>query len=156
MTLPFHLAHTLPAALSLLPKEMDTPEARILLLAIGLQESKFRDRLQIGGPARGFWQFEKGGGVAGVLSHPASAKHAATVCAALTYPATPSVVHQAIADNDVLACACARLLLWTLPKPMARTATEGWLDYLDAWRPGKPHPETWAAHYEAARIAVAS
>ena len=37
--------------------------ADVLLLAIGLQESRFEHRQQIGGPARSFWQFERGGGV---------------------------------------------------------------------------------------------
>ena len=66
MTLPYLLRYTLPSAFALLPPAMDTPDARVLLLAIGLQESKFSHRLQIGGPARGYWQFEQGGGVRGV------------------------------------------------------------------------------------------
>ena len=45
-----------PAA-KLLPG-MDSAKARVMLLAIGLQESRFEHRRQIGGPARGFWQFE--------------------------------------------------------------------------------------------------
>ncbi|MCV6902125.1 MAG: hypothetical protein NTT76_05400, partial [Achromobacter xylosoxidans] len=47
-------------ALALLPAGMDTQAAHVMLLAIGLQESRFTHRQQIGGPARGFWQFEKG------------------------------------------------------------------------------------------------
>src|SRR3546814_4167946 len=55
-------------ALKLLPKQMDSREARVLLLAIGLQESGFEHRWQVidrrrpnrKGPARGFWQFELG------------------------------------------------------------------------------------------------
>lgn len=46
---------------------MDSTEARVMLLAIGLQESRFINRFQIvqgkpgaKGPARGFWQFEQG------------------------------------------------------------------------------------------------
>ncbi len=154
MTLLFVHAHTLPAALSLLPPAMDTRAARIMLLSIGLQESKFQHRMQLAGPARGFWQFEKGGGVAGVFAHPATAGLAETVCAALNYPATAVVVYQALADNDVLACAFARLLLWTLPEPMAVTAEDGWRQYLAAWRPGTPRPETWAAYYESAAVAA--
>ncbi len=51
----------------------DTPEGRLMLLAIGLQESRFEHRRQLGnGPARGFWQFEAGGGVKGVMTHLAS------------------------------------------------------------------------------------
>ncbi len=72
-------------ALALLPATMDTPAARVMLLAIGLQEGRFMHRRQIGGPARGFWQFEKGtrasrGGVWGVFLHAASRDHLATLC----------------------------------------------------------------------------
>nr|WP_316904517.1 hypothetical protein [Ralstonia mannitolilytica] len=64
-------------ALAILPSAMDTREARVMLLAIGLQESRFMLRRQVGGPARGFWQFEEGtkmsrGGVWGVYLHDSS------------------------------------------------------------------------------------
>jgi hypothetical protein len=155
MTLAYVLTHTLPAAAALLPPQMDTPAARVMLLAIGLQESRFEHRRQLGGgPARGFWQFEKGGGVAGVLAHPASRGRATAVCMALCYPDSVPVVYDALADNDVLAAAFARLLLWTLPAPLATTAGDGWRQYLEAWRPGMPRPATWAASYQTAAAAV--
>ncbi|WP_199533145.1 hypothetical protein [Thiopseudomonas alkaliphila] len=56
-------------ALALLPARMKSKKAVVMMLAIGLQESRFIHRRQIKGPARGFWQFEKGGGVYGVLNH---------------------------------------------------------------------------------------
>ena len=146
--------HILPAALSLLPEKMDTPEARTMLLAIGLQESRFEHRVQIRGPARGFWQFERGGGVNGVLLHQASRDHARIVCEKLLYDPAPDVVYDAIADNDVLACCFARLLLWTLPASLPTTAEEGWRQYLAGWRPGKPHPETWPGLYARARETI--
>jgi hypothetical protein len=40
----------------------DSPKARMMLLVIGLQESRFEHRRQIGGPAVSFWQVEEGGG----------------------------------------------------------------------------------------------
>ncbi|WVM93520.1 hypothetical protein ULG90_06320 [Halopseudomonas pachastrellae] len=61
------------AALSLLPDRMASPEAEVQMLAIGLQESRFEHRHQIGGPAHSWWQMELGGGVRGVLTHPAVA-----------------------------------------------------------------------------------
>ena len=61
--------------MQLLPAKMDSPQARAMLKAIALQESRFEHRKQIGGPARGFWQFEQGGGVRGVLNHPYSREH---------------------------------------------------------------------------------
>ena len=144
--------HIFPAAFSLLPEKMDTPEARAMLLAIGLQESRFEHRVQIGGPAHGYWQFERGGGVRGVLRHPSSETHAKHVCSVLNYRAESDEVYRAIVDNDVLACCFARLLLWTLPGslPGAAEAQEGWEQYIDAWRPGKPHRETWDGFYERA------
>ena len=38
----------LPAVLGMLPAKMDSPEARAMLLTIGLQESRFEHRVQIG------------------------------------------------------------------------------------------------------------
>ena len=46
---------------------VDSPEAEVLLLAIATQESALRHRTQVGGPARGYWQFERGGGLAGIM-----------------------------------------------------------------------------------------
>jgi hypothetical protein len=154
MTPAFALHRMIPAALSLLPTAMDTPAARALLLAIGLQESKLQHRRQVQGPARGYWQFEAHGGVAGVLEHRASGPHAWNVCTVLDYSPSVVVVYDAIADNDVLACAFARLLIWTLPEALPTTADDGWRQYLKAWRPGRPHPETWAACWERAWATV--
>lgn len=134
----------------LLPDRMRSKEATAMLLAIGLQESRFEHRRQIRGPARGFWQFEQGGGVAGVLSHPASRVHASNALAALHYPADPDVIHEALADNDVLAAVFARLLLFTDARPLpALTALsdESWDYYIRNWRPGKPHQQTWDAFW---------
>src|SRR5690606_27518522 len=79
--------------LELLPSRMDTPKARLMLLAIGLQESRFDHRRQIGGPARGLWQFERGGGVRGVLRHPSSKWIALDVCRARGVDPTESAVY---------------------------------------------------------------
>jgi hypothetical protein len=144
--------HVFGATFALLPRVMDSPQARALLLAIGLQESKFVHRTQIGGPARGFWQFERSGGVVGVLAHPASTAYAARVCADLRYRAEPDGVYLAMAHNDTLACAFARLLLWTDPKALSGSDNHegGWAIYMRTWRPGKPHPSTWQDHYRHA------
>jgi hypothetical protein len=144
--------HVIPAAYSLLPPRMQTVEATALLYAIGLQESRFTHRQQVGGPARGFWQFERGGGVTGVLTHRASAQHATAVFSGLQYSLPGDVlaridaVYALIAHNDVAACALARLLLWTDGKSLPSEVlgpTAGWLAYTRNWRPGKPHRDTW-------------
>lgn len=147
----------LPAALALLPAKMDTPEARAMLLAIGLQESKFIDRFQVidsgaKGPARGFWQFELGGATANVLAHQVVRAHTLRVLEALRYPPAPAPIWAALEHNDVLACALARLQLYTIvgPLPSRKAGNKAWAQYVDAWRPGEPRPETWDDHYARA------
>jgi hypothetical protein len=142
-------------ALSLLPERMDSRDARVFLVAVALQESRIEHRVQIGGPAKGYWQFERSGGVVGVLQHRASAPHIEQVYRTLNYPGDSRRLHTAIEHNDVLAAAFARLLLWTLPQALPRNEKAGWDQYISAWRPGKPHRSTWAALYAQAQEAVA-
>lgn len=140
----------IPSALTLLPVHMDTREARAMLIAIGLQESRFKHRVQVGGPARGFWQFENGGGVRGVQTHRSTKVSALVVAHTLGY--TQEECFAALAHNDVLAAAFARLLLWSSPMalPGAGGALAGWRMYDSTWRPGKPHPETWDEYFSTA------
>lgn len=142
-------------ALQLLPAEMDTPEARAMVLAIGLQESKLIARRQIGGPARGYPQFEYVG-VSGVLRHETTQAHAERLCEQLDVPSMVGTVHAALEYQDVLAAGFARLLLWTAPwrLPDPRAHHIGWDQYLWCWRPGKPHPETWLGHWDTAWAVV--
>ncbi len=147
--------------LALLPARMDTPEARVMLLAIGLQESRFVHRRQIGGPARGFWQFEKGtrasrGGVWGVFLHAVSKDHLAALCKARSVACDPDAIYAALEYDDVLAAGVARLLLWTDPKalPAIGDSDAAWSLYLRTWRPGRPHPQTWPALYAQATAAL--
>lgn len=138
--------YVLPAALSLLPAKMDTPAARRLVLAIGLQESRFQHRRQISGPARGFWQFERSG-VLGVIRHPVTQQPLEAAVVALQYDpemASDDIgMHAAIEHNDVLATVLARLNLWWMPGPLPTDQDGAWNYYVAAWRPGKPRPETW-------------
>lgn len=143
----------IPAAFALLPATMRSPEANAMLLAIGLQESRFAHRRQIKGPARGFWQFEAGG-VRGVLEHQATRAPIADVFAALRYPVPDDhgLALFTLEDNDTLAAAFARCLLYTLPDAMPgeHAASAGWDTYVAAWRPGKPHRATWDNCYAQA------
>lgn len=132
--------------LSLLPASMDTKAARVLLLAFGLQESRFEDRDQLEkngkntvlGPALSFWQFERAGGVLGVLQHPASRKYAQKICDARGVASDSRSVWERMATDDALGCAFARLLIWTDPLVLpAESDSEGaWRLYLRTWRPG--------------------
>ncbi|WP_281915975.1 hypothetical protein [Caldimonas thermodepolymerans] len=150
------LADAVEPALGLLPGQMDSDRARLMLLAIGLQESRFEHRRQIGGPARGFWQFERAGGVQGVLRHAATRELAKAVCAERGVAADATAVYERLEHDDLLACAFARLLLWTDPQPLPvpGDASASWQYYLRTWRPGKPHRHTWDALYAQALGAV--
>lgn len=152
MTLDEITRRAIEPAYALLPARMCSKEATLMLLAIGLQESRFLHRRQIGGPARGFWQFERGGGVKGVLRFDGTLHTSRAVCAARGVRPVAADVYPALEHDDVLAAAFARLLLWTDPAPLpALGATvRAWAYYRRNWRPGKPHPETWPEMYQNA------
>jgi len=138
-------------ALSLLPPVMNSRAARAMLFAIALQESGLEHRKQRPkGPGRSYFQFEAG--IRGVLTHHASSVYAHGVCISLDVAPTYDGVHEAIGFNDPLACAFARLLLWTLPQslPTITQADAGWLQYLSAWNPGEPRPSTWPENFTTA------
>lgn len=131
-------------ALAILPAAMDSARARHVLRAICLQEG-YKDGRLCGfqvladgdkGPARGWWQFERGGGVSGVLSHPATLRHAQSVCLARGVTASPRNVWTALETDEVLAAAFARLLLWSDPEPLPREVEGAFKLYLRTWRPG--------------------
>lgn len=147
----------LTPALALLPAKLDSKASRLMVLAIGLQESGLTARAQRvagggKGPARGLAQFELGG-VRGVLNHSASKELAAQVLGARRIPAaSASVVWAELETDDVLALAFARLLLLTDPKPLPALGDEegAWAYYLRTWRPGQPHRNRWTPNYAAA------
>jgi hypothetical protein len=149
-------------AFALLPARYNTPEALTLLLAIGLQESRFEHRRQLGGgPARGFWQFELGsrasrGGVWGVYLHQATSGQLRLLCLARKCAFVPLAIYLALEHDDVLAAGVARLLLFTDPRPLPALgdAPGAWEYYLRTWRPGKPHRRTWKRLYEQALVAA--
>jgi hypothetical protein len=135
-------------------------DAARLLLAIALQESGLAHRRQVvtggaeDGPASSLWQFEKGGGCKGVLTHRSTAERMARICADYNVKADPASLWEAMRYNDIVAAAAARLLIYTLPKGLPLTAPDGWAQYVSAWRPGKPHPETWESNWNIATATV--
>lgn len=148
-----------PAAFSLLPPGMDSAQARAMLLAIGLQESKLRHRAQLVGdarewwesknpPAHGWFQFERPA-IGLLLKHAATKLLLERVLTDLEYPADDSILHQALRDNDLLAVCFARALLRTVPEslPVIGDVLESERQYLWAWRPGKHDPERWKKSY---------
>jgi hypothetical protein len=157
MTLSDIIKNAINPALAILPMSMDSPKARVMLLATGLQESRFEYRRQMGnGPARGFWQFERGGGVKGVFTHQASTGHLHNLCKARGVPFDIPTIWAALETDDVLAAGVARLLYYTDPKPLPAVddAEGSWKLYLRTWRPGKPHPEKWPGYHQQARDAL--
>jgi len=137
----------------------DSFEARRMVLAIALQESGARYRRQINnqgepvGAASSYWQFEKGGGCVGVLTHASVSKAMKATLAANDIGATSQELWESMRYHDIVAATAARLLLYTLPDKLPMQMQEGWNQYLKAWRPGKPHPNTWANCWTSADAA---
>ncbi|MCY1284473.1 hypothetical protein D9M69_169110 [compost metagenome] len=162
MTLSEIRERAIAPALAMLPARMSSREAEIMLLAIGLQESRFVHRRQMGnGPARSFWQGELGGGmVTGLLRyHDDRVRDLAVgLCAVRGVDPSPRAVWDAIERDDVLAAGLARLLLWTDPGrlPALGDADGAWQLYVRTWRPGKPHRSTWDDLYGQALAEVMS
>lgn len=153
-------------AQALLPKRMDTPQARVLSLAIALQESRGTERRQLvmrggklvpEGPAKGLHQGEITGGLCtGIRTHHATREHVADVLRARGVENSPRAIWDALERDDVLSFALARLLLWSEPGklPELGDVDAAWRYYLRAWRPGRPHLHTWAECYRVAREAL--
>jgi hypothetical protein len=139
----------LPAALSMLPPHMDSTAARAMVLAIGMQESRFAYRRQLGGgPALGFWEGEITGGYRGILKHPATREYARGALKRMAYGEPDASDFLALEHNDILAGIGARLLLFTHPKALPEgDSNEAWRQYIDCWRPGKPRRDTFDAFY---------
>jgi hypothetical protein len=132
-----------------------------MLLSIAQQESALAHRAQVlngtrtPGPARGWWQFERLGGVAGVMRHPASSGFARRLCEHCEVKFDSPHIWRCLEGHDALAVGFARLLLWTDPRPLPSLQAAGWDYYLRNWRPGKPHPQTWARYWQRAGEVIA-
>lgn len=152
---------------------MDSPQALVQMLTTASQESKLQARRQLiavvrdgrkvivpEGPAKGFWQNERGGGVAGTMRHPASKDYLQFLCQQRNVDFTSQAIWDAIETDDILAAGQSRLLYWTDPKPMPQIGdVEGaWQLYLRTWRPGAWYNGTpakrlelrteWTDHYQ--------
>lgn len=149
------MEYIIPAAYRVLPEPMRSDRASAMLITAGLQETKFlRRRQMLKGPARGLWQFEKNG-LFGIFQHPRSRPHLENLAKSLRYPSLAYVEENGlllVEHNDILACALARLLLWTdLDKlPSREQPGLGWEIYYRTWHPGRPHYETWTTYFEEA------
>lgn len=135
-------------------------QAARFLLAIAIQESGLKHRRQVvsggaeNGPAVSFLQGEITGGLIDMLNRPVTSKYMRAICEAYNVTPTPAGLWEAIRYQDIVAFAAGRLLIYTLPSKLAVTEQEGWLQYMSAWRPGKPHPERWPAAWALASATV--
>jgi hypothetical protein len=127
-------------------------EAEVLLLAIAMQESGLRHRVQVQGPARGYWQFEKLGGLAGVMQHVRTSQMARASVEALDLDFDIHQLWDALPLSELLQTVLARLLLWSDSRPLPKIGDKdgAWEYYLRNWRPGKPHRGRWDASYDGA------
>lgn len=155
MTPAIFLRTAVDPGLSLLPERMTSPEARAMIVAIAGQESSLVHRRQFAGTARSYLQFEIPG-IEGVLTHEDTWAYARGACVDLDVLPTAPGVYIAMEYQDALACAFARLLLWTLPRPLPKVSDvdEAWTQYIGLWRPGKPRPNSWLKNYLDAWSAV--
>ncbi|MBJ7548560.1 hypothetical protein JHC42_17140 [Pseudomonas sp. OA3] len=166
-------------ALVLLPAAMSRNRAQVdsLMLTAHLQEAPNCEQCQLPirlgkcGPARGIWQFERGGGVAGVLRHKSSRDAAIAACQTLGIGPTVDGVFAALPGQvDVIDAVFARLLFWTdpLPLPALGNIEGAWQRHLRTWRLGAYERGTplkrrklrqkWSANYarvlEALQVAA--
>lgn len=148
--------------LALLRELADEPrfeavEAEVFLLTTAITESGLKHRHQVGGPAHGYFQFEKGGAFTGVIGHPRTAATLGKVLDELALPGEVDTLFEALQWNDLLQVAFARLLLWTDTRPLPALGGEAaaWDCYLRLWRPGKPGRERWRTAYATALATVA-
>jgi len=125
-----------------------------------MQESGLRHRRQVSadgqesGPAVSWWQFERAGGCRGVLTHRVISPLMLRICDLYDIDASELGLWEAMRYQDVVAAAAARLLIYTLPSPLPASPEDGWNQYIQAWRPGKPRPETWGANWAIAESVV--
>jgi hypothetical protein len=143
-----------------------TDAARVLVMTIAGQESRWEDRRQIGiGEyypqkigARGFWQFESPwfGPVALVDVLLSTPIQIGAVCKYLDIPVDKVSLYEACAWNDMLACAMARLLLWRDPArlPAVGDKEGAWVYYVRNWKPGAPHHDSWSGLYDQSIAAI--
>ena len=136
-------------ALEYLPRHLTSDKAKVMLVAICLQESALKSRWQIlndggKGPARGLPQFEMGsklygGGVWGLYKHRASHELLRQLCRDHDVNFEPRAIWSIMEHNDLFAVGCARALLWTDAKPLPEADDEegSWKLYAErVWRPG--------------------
>ena len=140
-------------ALSAIYGVSNTKAARVFLMAVAGHETNWSARRQVpGGEARGYWQFEKNGGVAAVVLDPLTSSILEPFCKSRDIPFDVATIYEAIAWHDTLAYVVARLFTWMDPRPIpvVGDSAGSYQYYLDIWRPGAKLPGSWPALYQQA------
>ena len=137
-----------------------SPGADALSIASAYQESKCRVRDQgddnIVGPATGFWQFEKNGGVAEIMESGKTGPIMQTLCERIGVNWTRDAIWRLFVtpDGDELACSFARGLTWKDPRALPPADASGrdfaYRYYDDNWRPSKERPHDWPESWDVA------
>lgn len=137
------------SGLDLLPEPLRTLDAKVQLYATSVQENPTRaprqiikkdGKLQPIGPAAGDYQFEKTGGIRGLINFKSARvqQMLVGVCKARKVAVTVDALFDAIQVDPVLAAALARLLYFTDAGALPEAGAEqyAWEVYLRTWRPG--------------------
>lgn len=163
------LKSDIEAGLALLPEALRTIDAKVQLYATSIQENPTRaprqlikkdGKLQPIGPAAGDYQFEKTGGIRGLLNFKSDRLQSMlrSVCAVRQVPQTADSLFDGIQRDPILAAALARLLYFTDSGALPKAGAEqyAWDVYLRTWRPGayerdpKGLRNKWAQSYAEA------
>lgn len=143
------LKSDIDAGLALLPEALRTLDAKVQLYATSIQENPTRaprqlikkdGRLQPIGPAAGDYQFEKTGGIRGLINFKSARLQQMLDAACLDRKKTKTEdgLFAAVQVDPVLAAALARLLYFTDSGALPKAGAEqyAWEVYLRTWRPG--------------------
>lgn len=138
------LADVIVPAFEHLPSEMDSPEARLIVLATGVQETQYQTRQQVDGPARGLFQAQYNF-ILDLMHNPASGNHVWNLCGVMGITYGSHAMFDALLRDDPFAACMCRLGFWCDPRPLPDVG-----DVLGAWgayervqRPGKPSYTRW-------------
>ena len=152
------LAEVIVPGFTALPSEMDTPEARLIVLATGGVETQFRTREQDGHPAggaNGLFQMQYNC-VLDVMHNKASGNLVWNLCGVLGVTYGSNAIFDALLTNDELAACMTRLAYWCDPRPLPQVGDMmgAWDTYERVQRPGKPSHSRWKQCYPQALTAL--
>jgi hypothetical protein len=127
-----------------------TLRALRFMTTIAGQESAWKHRHQVGGPAHGNFQFEKHGGCKEIMLNKRTRPRIQKVFEHVGEEFELNNAFALIETHDLIMVAFARLLVWQDPAPLPIMSVQAWNYYIRNWRPGKPHPKSWRGLWDIA------